>query len=361
MNHFSKIVDSINTLLYKHNCVIVPGFGGFLSHEKPAEFILNTQVLSPPIKNVGFNINLKTDDGLLCTTIAEQFNEDYLQAKIRLSEFCNYCNGLLKLKQQLSFGTIGNFYIDFEGNLNFEPSSQNNYLKSSFGLKPLFLKEITPLKKEPSENNNSINPNAHFKDRNPVETVEHNLLKQNTKRTKIGISLILFLFIMAAIVGLYFKPNADLTNLFTANVLSNNALSNFQQLNYSNLELKEILDLKSENYVADANNIAFYEISKTKKVAVRLSTLVSNAPKISTIKNINEKEFQIVVGCFGIAQNAERLISKLKTNGFNAFENGRTPKNLIIVSAGAFNSKEEAMLTLNQVKTICPNAWIKNK
>ena len=63
-----SISKHINELLYNHNCVIVPGFGAFLTKNIAAS--RNNDVFSPPKKTIAFNGMLKENDGLLANKIS---------------------------------------------------------------------------------------------------------------------------------------------------------------------------------------------------------------------------------------------------------------------------------------------------
>ena len=63
-----SISKHINELLYNHNCVIVPGFGAFLTKNIAAS--RNNNVFSPPKKTIAFNGMLKENDGLLANRIS---------------------------------------------------------------------------------------------------------------------------------------------------------------------------------------------------------------------------------------------------------------------------------------------------
>ena len=55
----------IGDLLQKHNCVIVPEFGGFIANYKSAVIDTVNNRINPPSKSVLFNPNLVNNDGLL--------------------------------------------------------------------------------------------------------------------------------------------------------------------------------------------------------------------------------------------------------------------------------------------------------
>ena len=62
----------ISELLFLHDCVILPNFGGFVGNPQSAKLNKTTGMLSPPSKQILFNANLKTNDGLLITHISNE-------------------------------------------------------------------------------------------------------------------------------------------------------------------------------------------------------------------------------------------------------------------------------------------------
>ena len=61
----------IQELLYRYNCVVVPEFGAFLTHVKPAFIDRTSHTFYPPSKVLSFNSQLQTNDGLLISYMAE--------------------------------------------------------------------------------------------------------------------------------------------------------------------------------------------------------------------------------------------------------------------------------------------------
>ena len=55
----------IGDLLLRHNCVVVPSFGGFVAKQVSAVIDYKTGVMHPPKKSLLFNKQLINNDGLL--------------------------------------------------------------------------------------------------------------------------------------------------------------------------------------------------------------------------------------------------------------------------------------------------------
>ena len=61
----------ISDLLFRYQCVIVPGFGAFLTKETSAIIDVENNVFNAPTKLISFNANLKNNDGLLANRISD--------------------------------------------------------------------------------------------------------------------------------------------------------------------------------------------------------------------------------------------------------------------------------------------------
>lgn len=124
----------ISQLLYRYQCVTVPGFGAFLTEIQSAQLHEGLHSFYPPKKLVSFNSYLKNNDGLLANHLAQSEKISYDTAVAFIE------NQVLNWKSTLQdFGTIslknvGDFSLNAEKNLVFTPSDSVNYLTDSFGL-----------------------------------------------------------------------------------------------------------------------------------------------------------------------------------------------------------------------------------
>jgi hypothetical protein len=122
-------------LLYEHDCIIIPGFGGFICAYKPSVIDTANNTISPPSKSISFNINLQSNDGLLINYIAQRNNISFQTAQEIVQTWSLSAKSLLKSDRELTLKHIGIFTVTQSGNIEFAPNDTINYLKSSFGLK----------------------------------------------------------------------------------------------------------------------------------------------------------------------------------------------------------------------------------
>jgi hypothetical protein len=138
-----KIELYIAQLLYRYQCVTVPGLGAFLTEIQSAKLNESSNSFSPPKKMIAFNANLKNNDGLLANHIAlaEKTSYEYAVSKIQYEVF-NWKKAFEE-NELISIKNIGDLRLNSDKNIVFTPYDQTNYLTSSFGLAPF----VSPLVK----------------------------------------------------------------------------------------------------------------------------------------------------------------------------------------------------------------------
>lgn len=129
-----SLEQQISTLLYQHDCIIIPGFGGFVANHRAAFLNPAHHTFSPPSKKIAFNSSLRISDGLLANHLSKVNNISYKEAGTIIDKFVKNCLATLNKGDRLVIDKIGVLYYDAEKNLQFTPDNAVNYLKDSFGL-----------------------------------------------------------------------------------------------------------------------------------------------------------------------------------------------------------------------------------
>jgi hypothetical protein len=138
-----QIEKHISDLLYRYQCVTVPGFGAFLTETVSAHVTGSASSFFPPKKVVSFNANVKNNDGLLANHVALQEKMSYELAVIKIGDVVNEWTYLLQNRNRVVLKNIGEISVNNEMNWVFEPANTVNYLTDSFGLTPFVSPEIT--------------------------------------------------------------------------------------------------------------------------------------------------------------------------------------------------------------------------
>jgi cell division septation protein DedD/nucleoid DNA-binding protein len=129
----SRFLSAIETLLYQHNTVILPNFGGFEAYYQPAKIDFLSATISPPARLIIFNSQLISNDNLLINYIATQNNWTVENTEQALAAWVEQLKQTLTAAKTLPLPNLGRIYLDTNNSTAFEQSG-TNFLSNSFGL-----------------------------------------------------------------------------------------------------------------------------------------------------------------------------------------------------------------------------------
>jgi nucleoid DNA-binding protein len=305
-----NLENYISQLLYRYQCVTIPGFGAFLTDIQSAQWNEASNGFYPPKKLISFNSFLKNNDGLLANHVAQNEKISYESALVSIENQVIKWKNDLQSANKISFKSIGEFNLNSEKNIVFTPYEQVNYLASSFGLTSLIAPSI---KREVIE---------HLFDDVKEEEVIQLVSDRNIGRT-------------------YLKYAAVI-------VLS--------------LSFTGIMGLKLyQEKVASDTLIVQTEVQQQVQNTIQEATFVISNPLPSVTLAVKEENmpYHIVAGAFRLEKNAEKVYKRLTRKGYKAKRLAPNSIGLFPVLYGSFPSLEEAeRIKLDIQKSENPNAWI---
>ncbi len=356
MLQYTQITGFISELLYKHDCVIIPNFGGFVSGNYSSGFSKGNNLLYPPTKHVLFNKNLVHNDGLLVSALMEKAGISYNESEKAIADYKDYIQSLLSVKKRFELTNIGLLYIDAENTLRFEAKADVNFLLESFGFEPVIANELVIEAEKPVVE-------KQFEDRKAIVITPEKKKRSYAKiaTLAVGIPAVLGFLILAAyskpmqpIMQSGFNPFYTPAKTYTPHKQQNAKAFFIPAAGYDEL-------------LADANGYASFTITDNGNALVaevaetKLDKTSVSKPMIASHSTNFDGKYQVVVGCFGIETNAEKLVKELSKNNINAGISGINAKGLHIVSCGGFDSKDAAAELLSNIKANYPNAWVMTK
>lgn len=354
MNVQKLIIEGVKERLFFNDYLVLPDFGGFVLKSRPSHISASGFGISPPAKTVSFNAQLKQNDGILVLWLQEKLKCTSSEALTHLKEFAIYCSELLKAKRRLSIEGLGFFYLNFENNVCFEPQQDVNFLSNSFGLGSL---TIQPIEAEPKETEKP----PVFVDRTLIKAKEVTQAIPGKKRNyrKLIFPVLLMLLFFSGL--LLFIANTKMRGDLKATLFgTESGKGNYSPLSYPDISLVQAGN-KDESYLTDVNGIASIRLDEDKSIYFKATDNVS----VINSSHKNEKTFtkkggfEIVLGCFTLAENAKKMVRKMATKNIDAEISGKNYKGMHVVSIVSFPSKEGAMSRLSEIKETCPHAWIK--
>lgn len=124
----------LSALLHYHDCVIVPGLGGFVANRKEVTLHPSRHWFSPPAKEIGFNRSLLHQDGLLAHFVAQREKLAFEEAAAKEAAFSEQVRARVAGGETVVLDELGSLRADVIGNLVFSPNEEASFLPEAFGL-----------------------------------------------------------------------------------------------------------------------------------------------------------------------------------------------------------------------------------
>jgi cell division septation protein DedD len=348
-------------LLYEHDCVIIPEFGGLVANYKSAKLNGITHVIHPPTKAIGFNPSLKYNDGLLTNYVSSVLAIPYKEAaEFVASTVSDFRNQMLE-NGRFSIDRVGVFYKDRFGQTQFIPEEKENFLLSSYGLQPIQLRLLN---------------GAEVPDTTKVIP----MYSPAARRWKVAAAVLLpallagswFLASRASQhgeMGFGFQNPFGETRKQTAFTPSNSKWDLVMQMPSYRYEDElptqlpttsvtdvDVLSATSQPAIDASNPISAGDVKseETRPVAKKTAASDDNVPSVVDL----EKAYSVIGGAFQIKENGQRLIQQLRAQGYDAQFAGMRD-NLHLVAYGHFSNREEAEAVKVKVQATGAKAWIR--
>ena len=307
-----NIANHISQLLYRFQCVTVPGFGAFLAETIPANIQESNQTFYPPRKVISFNSHLKNNDGLLANHISISEKISYDQAVVAIENGVFLWKSELENNRFLLLKNIGELRLNQENNLVFEPSNHLNYLTASFGLSSF----VSPLIKREV----AINRIETQKEVAVFQIEKEEEQKTESKR--------------------YLNPYLKYAAVFLLSL----GATGFGYKTYI------IQTEQTETLVVQA------DVQKEIESKIQEATFFINTSEVETKKTL---PFHIMAGAFRNEKNANRELEDLISKGYSARILERNANGLIPVIYGSFATYTEAQYKMTQIQdSINSAAWL---
>lgn len=142
-----EIERHIVRLLLDNDCVIVPGFGGFLAHRIPASYNKAEGIFLPPSRTIGFNPMLTMNDSLLAQAYASCYDISYPEALKHIDNDVAILKQTIEEEGELNICGLGRIVLNQSGNYDFHPDQSGFVSPDLYGLDTF---EITPMAAEES-------------------------------------------------------------------------------------------------------------------------------------------------------------------------------------------------------------------
>ncbi|GMN07784.1 SPOR domain-containing protein [Croceitalea sp. MTPC5] len=312
-----RVEHYIEELLYRYNCVVMPGFGAFLAQTTSARIDSTSNTLYPPTKIISFNEQLSKNDGLLVSYVSKAKKLSYEDMLEEISETSIKWKETLEKGEAIELFGIGKLTLSAEHKIQFKPEDKINYLTSSFGLSPF---GSTPIVREELKEE--------------VEAIEERvpfIITPEKRETSVYRPLL-----KVAAIGLL---------LFSLGISS----YQFYLQNHKKQEL--VRQTAQEEVSKHIQEATFFDSAPMELPAIALN-ITKTAPYKGPLHHV-------IAGAFRIKDNADKKVAQLKQEGYDAQYIGLNKFGLHQVAYSSFPDNREALRLYRQIKrTISTDVWI---
>lgn len=132
----------IRELLLQHDCVILPGLGGFVANYKPAVLDASQKTALPPSRQILFNPILVHNDGLLYAHISKETGYGYKEVQAMAEVYFKTISYEVGKGLKFTIDDLGYFFLNKARKIEFVQETTDNLLLASYGLSFLNYREL---------------------------------------------------------------------------------------------------------------------------------------------------------------------------------------------------------------------------
>ena len=202
-----ELLQHVEKLLMENECVIIPDFGGFITHYTPARHLIEENRFLPPYRSVGFNPLLKMNDGLLIQSYMQAHEISYPAAQQMVESAVNDLRDTLSQNGCIQMTGLGELQQNIEGNLEFSPNRQGIASPALYGWSTFEMKELTALHRAEERM-------PERKEEQQSKAKRSNTVVININRTwlnhavAIAAAILLFFFMSTPVENTYVEPES---------------------------------------------------------------------------------------------------------------------------------------------------------
>ncbi|MDR3140766.1 MAG: SPOR domain-containing protein [Tannerellaceae bacterium] len=333
----TELIRHIEILLLENDCVAVPGFGGFITYSTSASWDAEEKIFSPPARIIGFNPQLKMNDGILVQSYMEAYHTGFPDATKILEQAVNKLIEVLHKEGKVEMMNIGEIALSVHGTYVFSPYDDKIISPSLYGLDSFEIKDLNVLQRPAIE---TLNP------RTPVVS------RKKTYEIRISRAFVRNVAATAAAIALFFYLSTPIKNTYVEK-------ENYAQLLPADLfsKIKQQSLLTTPIGTSEAANL----VTSQPETAIEPQPETATEPKVETAPEPQpvSGSYHIIIASVVFNDDAEAIAVDLKTKGYRDAR-VLAGEERFRVSIGTYSTREEANKRLVELRRndLYKNAWL---
>lgn len=368
-----NLARHIEWLLHDNDCVILPGFGGFIAHAVPAYYVSEEHLYYPPSRSISFNTSITMNDGLLAQSYMRSYNVDYAQATYLVDMAIERLRDTLDEKGSVTIPRIGTIKQDIYQTVQFiaEPAGISSPLH--FGLGTFAISTLTQL--------GTLSTGVTTKKDSIITQTERTIDLHIQKRTLQRImttAAVFLLLLMAALPVGDLKPTdiaslqlTKITNEPQTEIISDSHVTSIEDLEQETVEtldsganveaIEEPISQSEIETIADENAAVYAENAAEPpvKIVTEIPAVTTETETETLQPTTSTKTYHIIVASLPNKRGADEVIEDYVAKGYQQATLVERDDR-VRVSLVQFTDKDEANNFLKTLREneVFQNAWL---
>jgi len=356
----------IEILLLEHDCVIIPGLGGFIANQASSRISdSGDNLLLPPYRTVGFNKELSLNDGLLVQSYMQAYDAAYPEAYLQMEKDIDEMMAQLNTNGSYTFNGVGTLSKNIENGITFSAMESGILTPQLYGLYSIEMKSLEECRKEkeiqkalsqtsvlPIQTETDLNNNQPKEKQEETPKADKKDSKKSNKEVVIRLpkrwaevavaaSVAVIMFFLFSYPSL--KSEEELSDTCVASTVYVGTPSSL-----ASIPEKRTTSATTESKIVTNNTSAKVESQKPS----------SNANQSKTPSAEGKNWVIVLASCVG-ERNANQFINNIAAEGFKEARYVKGDKNRIVYSAYATQTEAaNALVELRKQSTTFKDAWV---
>ncbi len=303
----NELERHITKLLLSNDCVIVPGFGGFMAHHRDAWYDEESRMFYPPTRTIGFNPQLTMNDSLLIQSYVDVYDISYPEAAVRIENEVDELKKKIQIDKFYELNGIGTISIGSNGMYEFRPCEAGLLTPGLYGLSSFEIDSLPVVNSHIINVSGQLQSAISYLDRdNNYECDETSTPASNRNTVHFGISVFRMLAAACIAVMVFMLLPQPINNRSDRNAASSAIDTN---LLYRILPKEQTTGFPDAKVIAASHRKAINVASNAK---IEKSSVEGQGHKGLTSK----KNYSIVLASKVTKRNAASYVERLHHQGY---------------------------------------------
>ena len=375
-----ELAQHIEALLLENDCVIVPGWGGCVAHYAWATRVKEENIFLPPTRIIGFNPQLKMNDGLLVQSYMSVYGTNFSDATKMVERKVDELIATLHEDGKVDLPNVGEVRYTIHNTFDFAPYDNKITTPYLYGLDAFEMQELSALEKPLTENVAAYSVPAAIKKEKRTFSIKFNRAYLTNAAAVVA----------AIVLSFFFSTPIENTEVVEENYAKLLPDELFEKIEKQSLAITPIIVKQNTPTRKSANKqkgtqkkvvapVAVREVkvgktpavsteaqakTETSKAVVTSETPKQNVQPVAAKQSVAtpKRPYHIIIASVGTEQDAEAMAAQLVAKGFSTAKAivGDGKMRVSIESCGTEVEAYQALARIRQ-NEMYKNAWVLKK